>query len=341
MKKNYLLISAFAAMLAFASCEGNDEKAENKILVPPSGTIEGLYADCLPGTNNGFIANLTTHINQSITFFVKGKVKGEPIETSGRQIQIIEDLKGNFPDNETTIIIWGNGGGGETSYNELGSSLFSYSDGEELLILFKEGYWDDETGEPHQFYYTATCGNSVLKISGENVTGGIYDPYANETIPYQELLPYFENHFRESIVGRWKLETTVTIISHIEYNFNVDTVYYTSNNIIYDFLPDNVLVVSGTEQIENNLPEGEYSYEYTRPTILGTGEPWGQLPFSGLTIDSHSSNGAFALIEDDTMEIRRYFIAGQEDYGFEFLYKGEPLITGTGVATYQTFIKIE
>jgi len=183
MKKNYyLLISVFATMLAFTGCEGNDEKAENKILVPPIGN-----EDCWP-EYRGFLELVSIAEGNSFNdyYIIRGIVKSEPIENAGREFQIIDDLKGNFGE-ASSLTLWGeyaaNG-----QWNEDNVYDFRYNKGDTLILFVTKSSWTAEDGIEREFYNVLICDCRILNFSEGNVIGRINEPSSEETMPYQQFV---------------------------------------------------------------------------------------------------------------------------------------------------------
>jgi hypothetical protein len=72
----------------------------------------------------------------------------------------------------------------------------------------------------------------------------------------------YESPYMEDIVGKWKLMVAAT---------GTDTLLYLRENIIYEFGKNGKLTVTGS--MPSDLAEGEYAYEYKKPTICQTCMP--------------------------------------------------------------------
>jgi hypothetical protein len=99
---------------------------------------------------------------------------------------------------------------------------------------------------------------------------------------------------------RWKL-TKMTIMDDDSY-VDIDTVDYSNNTVIYDFIGDNKLIITG--YIPDDLSEGEHSYWYKKPNVCPT-----CLPAPNFQIDD--SEPVFCLITGDEMRIGDYKINGK------------------------------
>jgi hypothetical protein len=100
---------------------------------------------------------------------------------------------------------------------------------------------------------------------------------------------------------QWKL-TKMTIMDNDSY-VNIDTVDYSNNTVIYDFIGDNKLIITG--YIPDDLSEGEHSYWYQKPNICPT-----CLPAPNFRIDD--SEPTFCLIKrGNEMSIGDYKINGK------------------------------
>ena len=99
----------------------------------------------------------------------------------GRNIKLVEDLKGNFPKNVKTFIAWGDGSPGITL--ERSDNLSIYENQDVLIMhlmladtlkyeLQSEYTWFEKPGD----YCTFPCTKSVLKLSDGYVKGFITTP---------------------------------------------------------------------------------------------------------------------------------------------------------------------
>jgi len=123
------------------------------------------------------------------------------VQDYGRKIELVKDLKGNFPKEVgTTFTVWGAG----TPYISYGKQEFLnvYEKQDTLLLLLVHTeFWNKRGGDVPQNvikekgndYTTLSCVKSVLKYSNGYVSGFIF-PYVEgmarlpmDTISCQEL----------------------------------------------------------------------------------------------------------------------------------------------------------
>jgi len=112
------------------------------------------------------------------TYIIKG-IASDMYEY-GRNFRFIEDLKGNFPKNVSSFIVWGDGGNYPV---ERIDRLNSYNDQDVLimhLMTAKDYLFDEDTLlglkwlEKSSDFCTFTCKSSVLKLSDNKVIGHIF-----------------------------------------------------------------------------------------------------------------------------------------------------------------------
>jgi hypothetical protein len=185
MKKIEVFLGIIVAILVFATCTKDEPQGE--ISVPPF-----IYADCAQ-EKSGIIDHFSRVGKYNEIFLIRGIVNEQPVENTGRKIIVVSDLKGNFKDN-STIIVWGNGGGTGTPYNEFGEGLWQYSPKDELILLIMKSSWTADDGIEREYYCVRGCDRAVLKYSNGNVIGGIINGYAGwsdvpaDTMPYEEFI---------------------------------------------------------------------------------------------------------------------------------------------------------
>jgi hypothetical protein len=203
----YLLISVFAAMLAFAGCEKNEAEPTSE------ECYVGYYAFVENYINNlGFTADYTddyiknflvpkddknyTHLVNSLytmygqSFFLKGILEEHILY--GAKVKVLEDLKGNFADS-VFISVWGKTGNASVdNYRERLDDLTQYAISDTLLLmLLKCSLYEDELTpltppEKSDDFSTFEYAVSVLKISNGYVTGKIHtvlQKSGNDEIP--------------------------------------------------------------------------------------------------------------------------------------------------------------
>jgi len=133
-----------------------------------------------------FIDGIASHLHRDDVFVIKGEALD--VYEYGRKIRLIEDLKGNFPENVDKFMAWG-GGFGVPPYTpglEEARSDFLASDykNKDTLVMLLTNY-DKNLAQVFELYTlqgisflekpedyrTFGCTNSVLKLSGDVVTG--------------------------------------------------------------------------------------------------------------------------------------------------------------------------
>ena len=150
--------------------------------------------DCL---FTSFSENYFMNFEEENVYFIKGIVI-DKIEY-GCKIQIIEDLKGNFPKNVDAFIAWGDG----AAFIELNrfDNLSLYDNQDTLLMLVSPaGIIVPCDLEPKQKFpekngdfTTLTCACSVLQLSNDGYVTGYISPfkddvgYVKETMKWEEL----------------------------------------------------------------------------------------------------------------------------------------------------------
>ena len=169
MKNNILIILLICSLLILIGC-----KNTNETIPPPTA------GNCMD------VAFMETYLyfqNDDI-FFIKG-VALDIIEY-GRNIRIIEDMKGNFKE-KSTIFVWGGGNppndGGVYLTVERLDNITSYNKNDTLIMLVKKidkerPYTIEKPGE----YATLDCACSVLKLSNTYVSGRIFPYWEKEDL---------------------------------------------------------------------------------------------------------------------------------------------------------------
>ncbi|MDR0733436.1 MAG: hypothetical protein LBF08_05185 [Dysgonamonadaceae bacterium] len=135
-----------------------------------------------------------------------------------------------------------------------------------------------------------------------------------------------ENPYREIVIGKWKLIQISTV--HNSDTQNPEIIDCSSDNIIYDFLKNNQLKVSG--YMQDDLADGEHFYQYQQPNVGLLA-----LPGPNLTIGSDNQLFCLALADEDTMTIKGEKITGQVVDETGLIVK-----QGTVVSWIKTFIKL-
>ena len=156
------------------------------LLLMLTGCVEpDICADCVPFT---FKQTYLTNFKNDEIFFIKGVTLD--VNKNGREIKVIEDLKGNFTD-KSTIFVWGGTGKscGKPPLDLRGDFITQYHK-YDTLIMFIEKVGNapkrpNKYVEKSSDYTTLTCYPSVLKLSNGYVTRGIN--YWGVPVPWKEL----------------------------------------------------------------------------------------------------------------------------------------------------------
>ena len=120
-----------------------------------------------------FMEGVSMYSNCSDVYIIRGMALDE--YEYGRNFKLLEDLKGNFPKNRNTFIVWGDGAS-PLELNRM-DDMSRYGDQDVLIILLTPardlsfmnppGSWFEK---PEDFT-TIQCTMSVLKLSDGYVTG--------------------------------------------------------------------------------------------------------------------------------------------------------------------------
>lgn len=180
MKLNILTLKVILIMLATSTIGCNKT----------SNTEEGSLPLSLNCTVCSFMEGASNNSNNNDIYLIKGIVL-DKIEY-GLKIRLVEDLKGNFPENVNTFIVWG--GNDRTASYERSDNLSIYNKQDALIMLLisirdLSVVWFNPNVEKQEDYSTVICTKSVLKLSNGYVTGNIFDYYGVEqqTIPYDDF----------------------------------------------------------------------------------------------------------------------------------------------------------
>jgi hypothetical protein len=201
MKKGrFVLLAVCFLLIAATGCEKQEDKTEQRI--PPT-----IAADCPPEdrdfrfTYNQFVTG------QADYCFMKGKV----LDTipCGLNINLMEDLKGNFPLN-SPVTIWFGGDAGLTSTTR-GDR---YKPTDTLLIICRSAA--EYGSEYSRDMVMPICYPSVLQVLGEYVSGYIYDPYRKDTVLWNGLLENENATIRFGDAFTVKINESVTLTSENE-----------------------------------------------------------------------------------------------------------------------------
>jgi hypothetical protein len=181
MKTTLKLIFIFSVLAGGFSCESINEQEAN------------VFEECNMPLSDPFVA-----LNCGFTSFMEGAamyskcsncfvIKGIALETNeyGLNIQFVEDLKGNFPENVNTFIAWGDDSNFNAFCVNRWDDLTIYNNQDVLIMLLTPARdWSDMIPEytwleKAEDYTTLSCTFSVLKLSDGYVTGHI--------LPFKEL----------------------------------------------------------------------------------------------------------------------------------------------------------
>jgi len=147
---------------------------------------------------NSFMEGVSNHSSDNNYYIIKGIVLGK--SGYGLNIRLVEDLKGNFPKNRTTFIVWGDD---NFKYNKFETNrlddLTLYNNQDVLIMLLTPtrdlshmnmGYtWFERPND----YCTLSCTHSVVKLSDDYVTGFI--------LPYEEKDALWKNMSLEELIS--------------------------------------------------------------------------------------------------------------------------------------------
>ena len=153
------------------------------ILLINLGCKPEVCADCVPFT---FKETYLKYFQDDDFFLIKGEALD--IKKHGRNIKVIEDLKGNFT-NKSSVFVWG---GSSTSFcgkgrlDMRGDDITQYHKNDTLIMFITTNSTKyNRNIEKIGDYATLGCYPSVLKLSDGYVTG-IIDLYT-ETMLWSEL----------------------------------------------------------------------------------------------------------------------------------------------------------
>jgi len=175
-----------------------------------------LCADCIPFT---FKQTFLKKFQDNDIFFIKGVASD--VYKHGREIKVIEDLKGNF-NGKTSIFVWGmsstsfcdNKGRQDMRVDD----IVQYHENDTLIMFIEKTRksFDNDNEKPSD-YATISCHPSILKLSNGYVTGGIYSGI--ETMSWEDL----------QILLTTSIQTT-RIKNNIVYQYNGTIFFENSEN---------------------------------------------------------------------------------------------------------------
>jgi len=144
-------------------------------------SMYGQAADCFVSS---FLEGVTEYAKCSNVYIIKGIAMNA--YEYGLDIRLVEDLKGNFPKNVSTFILWG--GGNPFLCNNRPDDLRMYDNQDILIMLIIPSRNLSEMIPPEytwlenpEDYTTIACTSSVLKLSDGYVIGHIL-PNGNRSI---------------------------------------------------------------------------------------------------------------------------------------------------------------
>ena len=142
---------------------------------------------CVDCGGISFVENYLENIRRNDVFFIKGKALD--VHKYGRNIQVIEDLKGNFG-NKSSVFVWGMemGTGRPCTTEPHKVDVITHYNTNDTLIMIVEHARKRFSGdlEKRGDYTTMACAFSVLKLSNDSVTGVINSEWL-ETMLWSEL----------------------------------------------------------------------------------------------------------------------------------------------------------
>ena len=179
MKKVLMTILCVVCVLFFAviSCGKHKENSCEECNMQVCNPL--MAADCYVSS---FLEGASKYSKCSSVYLIKGIVLDA--YEYGLNIKLVEDFKGNFPNDVKTFIAWGAGGNGLCS--ERMDNLRLYNDQDELIMLLTQARDLSDMTPPEyawlekmEDYATITCTFSVLELSDGFVTGYIL-PYEDK-----------------------------------------------------------------------------------------------------------------------------------------------------------------
>ena len=197
------LIILYIMFFMITGCGKNTTKIEQSITTEETTNKENIpktSGSCGPDAVT-FFQGITYHSNYRDVYIIKGIVL-EKIEHGLKielKIGLVEDLKGNFPENISTLIVWG-GGSYFLEDNRL-DNLSLYDKQDTLIMLLTTPQEMPAEMIPPEYtwlekpedYTTLPCTFSVLKLSDDYVEGYILPPddgihiYINSTMLFEDF----------------------------------------------------------------------------------------------------------------------------------------------------------
>ena len=171
-------VCALCLLAVHSGCNKHVEKASDEdcecfpsVELTSMGDAK-MMRDCIVST---FMEGVSMYSNCSDVFIIKGMALD--VYEYGRHIKLLEDMRGNFPKNLNTFIVWGDGSSIIES-NRM-DDMRLYSDQDVLIMLLtptRESLsmsmiHPESWFEKPEDYTTIPCTCSVLKLSDGYVTG--------------------------------------------------------------------------------------------------------------------------------------------------------------------------
>ena len=210
MKKKFFIstLTAFCVLCLLAGCEKQaidddifDKECRMSTMPDFDPSSPPMALNC---SVFSFIEGVSEH-SKCGCYLIKGIALD--VYEYGRNIRLVEDLKGNFPKNIETFIVWGDGNSFICSNRS--DNLMMYEKQDVLIMLLAPAHNLPEEMIPpgHTWfekpedYVTITCTSSVLKLSEGNVTGHILP---SDGSPHIDTMPWieFQTRLNSSLINR-------------------------------------------------------------------------------------------------------------------------------------------
>lgn len=177
MRTKYIIAILLISILSIISaCSGVKEPSQSSVsLVLCPSSFKQTYIKNFSDKDIFFIKGITSEIYQY-----------------GREIQVIEDLKGNFID-KSTIFVWGAGypSEGISIENDRLDNIIQYQKNDTLIMFIRKVHKRfDKDIEKSGDYAILEGARSILKLSGNYVSGHInswYEDEKQETMLWKKL----------------------------------------------------------------------------------------------------------------------------------------------------------
>ena len=121
--------------------------------------------------------------NYGNAFFIQGLVLESHLEYA-KKMQLIVDLKGNFPKETTTFFAWGKS---EWWSPENVDDLRLYNNQDTLFMFLYPAYYNTTYGMKTGDYITLPMSHSVVKLSNDSVSGYIISCWKEKTMPWEDF----------------------------------------------------------------------------------------------------------------------------------------------------------